>query len=147
MRSFIVKACAVAIVATSLSVSAEDKRPEVGPYVQAYQGDFNSSVYVVRLGARENAEALLLLSGIDHEMDGKVLKARIVNNGENQRSFMVKEGDSDKEIMRLEGGRGHLFVSSFPFGPNRYGVGYSSDLSRDANAEHILTRWLGQEAN
>lgn len=137
-------AAALTVLALSLSATAQEQRPEVGPYVQAYSGDFNSTVHVVRLGAREKAEALVLLSGIDNELDGQVLKTRIVNNGENRRSFMLQQDGKDTEIMRLEGNSGQLHVSSFPFGPSSYRLIYDAKLSGQANAEHILTRWLGQ---
>lgn len=123
-------------------VSADQERPEVGPYVYAYSGDFNSSVHIVRLGKREEAEALVLINGIDHELDGKVLKTIIQARGENQRSYMLKNGDEVREIMRLEGNSGRLFVSSAPFGPTSYALSYNGDLSRSVEAQHILTRWL-----
>lgn len=134
---------AVAVLAGALTVQAdEQQRPEVGRYVQAYSGDFNSSVFLVRLGAKEKAEALVLISGIDHELDGQVLKASILVRDDSRRSLMVKEGDESRELMRLEGSSAQLFVSSAPFGPTGYALGYNGDLSRGAEVEHILTRWL-----
>jgi len=134
----------VALLAAPLLVAAAD-RPEVGPYVQAYSGEENASVYVVRLGAPEKAEALVLVSGVDSRVDGVIQKATVVNDGHNRRSYRVKSGNEEREILRLERGSGSLFVATYPHGLNDYRVGYNPDLSRSANAEHLLTRWLEQK--
>ncbi len=142
MKYSIAALAAGALLVTGMNVQADQERPEVGRYVQAYSGDFNSSVFVVRLGAADQAEALVLISGIDSDLDGKVLKTSIQVRDENRRSLMVREGDENRELIRLEGTGGHLFVSTAPLGPTHYALSYDGKLSQGAEAQHILTRWL-----
>lgn len=127
------------------SVIADDERPEVGPYVYGYTGDFGSYVYVVRLGAKENNEALVYIHGIDHELDRQIVKASILQRNENVRSFTIGEGEQSREIMRLEGSGGTLFVSSAPVGLSRYSLYYDSKVSASMDAQHLLTQWLNQQ--
>ncbi len=140
-KNIFVLGAALALL-NATAVQAEEKRPQVGPYVQAYSGDFNSSVYLVRLGDRDKAEALVLVSGIDHEMDGKVVKTKIVVRDENLRSFMLEEKGESRELLRLEGSSARLLISTAPLGPSSYSLAYDWKLSERADAEHILTRWL-----
>ena len=144
IRSFFRISLSAALLSVSLWVSAAD-RPEVGAYVQAYAGEENVVVYVVRIGAPEKGEVLLLVSGIDNRIDGVIQKASVVNDGNNRRSYRIKSGKEEYEILRLERDAGRLFVAAYPGGLGDYRVGYSQELSRNANAEHLLTQWLEQK--
>ena len=132
------------LLSVSLWVSAGE-RPVVGHYVQAYAGEENVVVYVVRVGEPEKAEALLLVSGIDSPLDGVIQKVSVVNEGNNRRSYRIKSGKEEHEILRLERDAGRLYVAAYPHGLGEYRVGYNQELSRNANAEHLLTQWLEQK--
>ena len=142
--SFIRTSLTAGLLSASVLAVAAD-RPVVGPYVQAYAGDENAQVFVVRLGPPEKGEALVLVSGIDCRIDGVIQKATVVNDGSQQRSYRVKNGRDEYELLRLERTSGNLFVAAYPHGLNTYRVSYSESLSQSANAEHLLTQWLEQK--
>lgn len=133
------------LLSASVLAFAADDRPVVGPYVQAYSGDENAQVFVVRLGPPEKAEALVLVSGVDCPVDGVVQKARVINDGSQRRSYRVKKGQDEYELLRLEYTSGNLFVAAFPHGLSAYRVSYNESLSQSASAEHLLTQWLQQK--
>lgn len=141
--SLIKTALSVGLLSASVLAFATE-RPVVGPYVLAYSGDENAQVYVVRLGPPEKAEALVLVSGVDCPVDGVVQKVSVVSDGQ-RRSYRVKNGQDESELLRLEHTGGNLFVSAYPHGLRAYRVGYSESLSRSVNAEHLLTQWLQQK--
>lgn len=132
------------LLSVSLLVGAAD-RPKVGAYVQAYAGEENVSVYIVRLGAPESAEALVLVSGVDSEIDGIIQKAVVINDGSGRRSYRVKGAKEEYELLRLERTSGRLFVATHPHGLGDYRVSYDQGLSRSTNPEHLLTQWLDQK--
>ncbi len=144
IKSFSSVSLAALLSLFSLFAVAAD-RPQVGPYVQAYSGEENVAVYVVRLGAPEKAEALILVSGVDSAIDGVVQKAVVSNDGSGRRSYRVKSGNQDYEILRLERTGGRVFLATHPHGLGDYRVAYDQSLSRSANPEHLLTQWLEQK--
>lgn len=131
-------------LALAALTAAAAERPEVGRYVHAYSGEENATVYVVRLGAQEKAEALIMVTGVDDKLDGVIQKAAIVNEGYGRRSYRIKGTGGDYEILRLERESGTLFLTYQPNNLNEYRVKYSQEASREARAEHILTQWLEQ---
>ncbi len=144
LKSFSRVSLAVVLSLSSLLVVAAD-RPQVGAYVQAYSGEENVSVYVVRLGAPEKAEALVLVAGVDSAIDGVIQKATVSNDGNGRRSYRVKSGNQDYEILRLERTGGRVFLATHPHGLGDYRISYDQALSRGTNAEHLLTQWLEQK--
>lgn len=133
----------ILLLALSLNATAAD-RPEIGRYVNAYAGEENTTVYVLRLGPPKNAEALVLVRGIDNQLDGVIQKASIVNDNNSGRSYRIKQGSDEFEILRLNREQGRLLLSAQPNGLNEYRVSYSPNLSQEAQAEHLLTQWLEQ---
>lgn len=133
------------LAAFSLTASAEPQRPEVGRYVNAYSGEENTAVYVVRLGPPKNAEALVMVRGIDNGLDGVVQKAAIINDGNGGRSYRILNKSGEYEILRLSRESGRLLLSTQPNGLSDYWVSYDKELSLSASAEHLLTLWLEQE--
>ncbi|MFT3757806.1 hypothetical protein [Thauera sp.] len=144
--SILKSAFTVLSLAAALHASATE-RPEVGRYVQAYQGEENVTVYVVRLGPAARAEALLQVTGIDHELDGVIHKARVSNDGSNTRSYRIPatSGRETVEVLRLERDSGRLLLNVSPHGLTDYRISYSRPASLDTSAEHMLTRWLEQD--
>lgn len=145
IKSFLKVFLSMVLLSGFLPAVAGD-RPPVGGYVQAYTGEENVVVYITRLGTPDKAEVLLVVSGIDSPLNGVVQKAKVVNDGQGHRSYHVKSDKEEYEILRLDRSNGRLFMSVYPHGLNEYRVGYSPDLSRDANAELLLTQWLDQKS-
>ena len=59
--------------------AATQARPEVGEQAEAYSGDKNLLVTIVRVGKRENKQALIEIVGLDHPWNKRIFKANVTN--------------------------------------------------------------------
>lgn len=123
-------------------------RPEVARYVKAYSGGEGSKVFVTRIGPADKAEVLIQITGIDTPQDGLILKGRVEPRDEGKsRRYYVTRKNQEVEILRLEQGRGTLYLPSLPDTPNEQHVSYDESLSRSCNPERMLSEYLEQEAS
>ncbi|MDR1648552.1 MAG: hypothetical protein LBR88_11075 [Zoogloeaceae bacterium] len=72
---------------------------EVGRYVEAFHGPRQEKVWILRLGAKEKREALVQIWGVDHELDGRILKTRI-QQGERPRYEIKVDGAPFNLLLR-----------------------------------------------
>ena len=122
-------------------VHAEEKRPEVAKYVNAYSGGRGISVGTVRIGPLAAKEVLLQISGIDHAWDLKIFKAKLVEN-DHRETYVIQVDGRDFAAFLLNGNAGEIYLSGQK---NPIGVSYDKSLSEAANAEHFLTDYLTQQ--
>lgn len=122
------------------SAFADEARPEVSRYTRAYSGDEGLQVYVTRIGPAEKGEVLIMVSGVDHPLDGVVRKGR-VESSERQRRYTVGK-EKDAVVMILEGSSGNVYLPWLPNNLRSQSVQYDASLSAQADSQHLLTRWL-----
>jgi hypothetical protein len=61
------------------AATTKSARPEVGEQAEAYSGAKNLQVTIVRLGKRENKQALVEIVGLDHPWNRRIFKADVTN--------------------------------------------------------------------
>lgn len=132
------------MLATSLMVpmiaSAEAVRPVIGNKIEAYSGLQNVQVRILRAGERLDNRALVQISGIDHDWDGRIQKMNVEKTIKDVRySIEVKGKRYLALIMNTGIGELHLPGESQPVSifPN-------SGLALEGIPEHFLTAYLQQ---
>jgi hypothetical protein len=133
----------------SQSKKAAEKRPEVAEYCKVYLGDENLQITMVRVGNPDNNEVLFEVIGIDHPMNKKIFKAKVVEYNDNI-DIKIKHQGKDWVIATKRGTGG--WTSSFKvYLPNKnkkeseYDIIYSKDRSGDCRPEWLLTAYLEQK--
>lgn len=130
----------------SVQTFAADKaRPEIGPEVKAYSSHDSANVWVLRIGARADNQALVQITGIDHDLNGKIEK------------YQVEKTDKDTRYVTQINGQRYVLLrigSGFGFGElylpgekKEIFVSYDKGLSSAGNPEHFLTDYLNQGGN
>ncbi|MCG2585964.1 hypothetical protein [Massilia sp. TS11] len=127
---------------SSLSFAATPGRPEVGPYMKAYCGDEGVHLWLVRVGPRANQEVLLQITGIDHPLDGRVLRAKLEASNSGLR-YLVDLDGKHTEILRKSAGRLELLVP----GMAPLALTYNQQLAEQLMPEHLLTAYLEKHAS
>ena len=102
------------------NLHAEERRPEMARYTMAYSGGEGYRVWIARLGSKENQEALVQISGIDHKLDGRVMRAKMVPNvgGGSVDYTTTVDGQSYKRLS-VEGTKAVLRVTGAPWTSER----------------------------
>lgn len=136
------KLFALLVLTASLtpSVHAQERRPEVARYTMAYSGGEGYQIWVTRLGAKENQEALVQISGIDHKLDGRVLRAKATpgGNGSSVKYTASVDGQS-YELLSVEGTKAVLRITGAPWSSD---LCYDKSLVTERPPQHLLTDYL-----
>lgn len=122
------------------SLHAQERRPEVARYTMAYSGGEGYQVWITRLGAKENQEALVQINGIDHKLDGRVIRAKASRNSTGSAVKYTASVDGQPyDLLSVEGSKAVLLLT---------GASWSSDLCYDKTIvterppQHLLTDYL-----
>lgn len=119
---------------------AEERRPEMSRYTMAYSGGEGYRVWIARLGSKENQEALVQISGIDHKLDGRVIRAKIVPNaGGGSVKYTTSFDGQSYELLSVEGTKAVLRVTGAPWSSD---LCYDKSLVDDRPPQHLLTDYL-----
>lgn len=125
------------------NISLAGDRPEVSKYAHSYTSDWKTySVVVtaVRIGPKKNNEYIVKLSGIEHELDGKIFKYKkeaagtgynLVRNKEN--FFAMRKRWNEYEDYEI-----YLDNDTIKLSAN-------SSVSKTVNTKHFLTEYLTQK--
>lgn len=136
MRKLIVS---IALTLGLLSaVHAEEKHVEMSAYTTAYSGGEGYQVWVARFGPRENQEALVQINGIDHKLDGRVLRAKAVPSGEGVKYTAVVDGQT-YDLLHVDGKTAELRLTGMPWSST---LCYDKSLVNDRPPEHLLSDYL-----
>ena len=119
---------------------AEDKAPEMSRYTTAYSGGEGYHVWITRFGPKEKHEALVQIDGIDHKLDGKVIRAKGEYSGNGIAYFANVDG-RNTELVKVEGEHAELNVTGNPW---RSRLCYDKTLSADRPPLHMLTDYQQQ---
>jgi hypothetical protein len=117
---------------------AEERRPEMSRYTTAYSGGEGYRVWVARFGPRENHEALVQIDGIDHKLDGRVIRAKAIPSAGGVKYTAVVDGQS-YDLLYIDGKNAELRVTGAPWTST---LCYDKSLIDDRPPEHLLTSYL-----
>lgn len=123
---------------------AENERPEVSALVEAYEGTKSEKVWITRIGPKHAHEVILQITGIDHELNGKIIKCAIERKDKEKR-FITTIDNQRFVIMTLhDATTGYLYL---PQEPDDIKIHYSQSLSAEGDSEAFLTNYLQQMEN
>ncbi|AKK01452.1 hypothetical protein [Pseudomonas fluorescens] len=126
---------ALAVIAGG--VQAEN-RPEVAEKVLAYAGEGGVKVWTLRIGARNDNQALVQLEGVDHDWNMKIQKMTVEKTSKDTRYSTTVDGQKFV-VLVLQQGWGELYL---PGESQALNVGYDEFLSSQGNAQAFLTDYL-----
>lgn len=127
-------------------------RPEVGEQAEAYSGDKNLVVTIVRVGKREQKQALVEIIGLDHPWSRRIFKANVTNiasghstavknnyeitvNG-NSWNLATTEDNYLTLNLRENGATGRQ---------QSYRLAFDKAIAADTKPEYLLTAYLKQD--
>lgn len=131
--------CTAVLVLMS-QASAEEKQPEMSRYTAAYSGGEGYQVWITRYGPREKHEALVQISGIDHKLDGAIVRAKEEYSG-NAIAYSAVVDGRNVELVKVEGGNAELNITGHPW---KSRLCYDKALSADRPPLHMLTDYQQQ---
>lgn len=137
-RTMLLLTLALAIMPAS---HAQQQRTEMGRYTSAFSSASGQQVWVTRYGPKEQQEALVQIVGIDHPLDGKVLRANMQPGDQDRMTkYFTTVNGAKIEVLRLRGERGTLLLTGVPFTTD---LSYDKTLVSERPPQHMLTDFLG----
>ncbi|WP_390216420.1 hypothetical protein [Brenneria goodwinii] len=121
---------------------AETPRPPIANIVKAYQGTEGAQVWTLRIGEPAESQALVQITGIDHDWNGKIQEMN-VEKLSNSTRYWLNVNNNKFVVLILNQGYGELYL---PGEAQPVHIGYSKDLSDQGNAQAFLTDYLQQSA-
>lgn len=119
---------------------AEERRPDMSRYTMAYAGGEGYRVWIARFGPKENQEALVQISGIDHKLDGRVIRAKMVPSvGNGSVKYTATVDGQAYELLSVDGTKAMLRVTGAPWSSE---LCYDKSLVDDRPPQHLLTDYL-----
>ncbi|WP_374360321.1 hypothetical protein [Pseudoduganella danionis] len=119
---------------------AEGKRPEVARYTMAFSGEQGYRVWITRFGAKENHEALVQITGIDHKLDGRVLRAKeVAQTGGNGVNYIATVDGKTYDLLAVQRGKAELLMTGMAWTSE---LRYDRALADQRPPEHLLTDYL-----
>lgn len=115
------------------SAFADQARPETSKYVQAYRGQEGAVVWLMRIGPREANEALVQVSHVDNDIDGRIFrcKVQITRDGEKSYTAEIKGNRLNWRALK-KATVACIFLMSNPTG--------GSTITRNSLTGRVLTR-------
>jgi len=126
--------------------AAETDRPAVARYGKVYRGGEGLTLAILGIGQPDDGEYLLQYSGINHDWNWKIFKAKKVPSGIGF-DYVIQFEGRDYATMIERGSTGYSRSQVFvPTVADGVAVGYDEGLSQRVNPEHYLTDYLEQES-
>ncbi|MHA6575451.1 hypothetical protein [Pseudomonas yamanorum] len=140
-KKYNVLVIALSLLAMTPSFSmGETPRPSIDDKVQAYSSNDGTQVWTLRVGERSARQALVQVSGIDHDWDKRIQKMNVEKTSKDVR-YATQVNGEPYVVLILNNGAGELYLPG-ELSPMR--VSYDSKLSETGNAEYFLTDYLEQ---
>lgn len=130
-------------------------RPEVGELAEVYRDDKRLNVTIVRLGKRENKQALVEIADLDHPWNKRIFKTVVVDVsrrvGEVVNTYWIQLDSKPWGLVVRDMNYGGLILNLREQGDTgknvRLSISYSKELSAETSSEFLLTAYLNQEKN
>ena len=130
---------AAALIAPA--IAAQDTvRPVIGNKIEAYTGRQNVQVKILRVGERSANQALVQISGIDHDWDKRIQRMDIEKTFKDVR-YSVEVNGKRHITLIMSNEIGELYL---PGENQQTNIFPNSSLGREGNPEHFLTDFLQQ---
>ncbi|MGY2235274.1 hypothetical protein ACW9ID_09675 [Pseudomonas gingeri] len=113
-------------------------RPDVADKVAAYSGEAGVKVWTLRIGARDENQALVQVEGADHDWNLKIQKMSVEKTSKDTRYYTTVDGQKFV-VLILQNGWGELYL---PGEAKALAVAYNEALARQGNAQAFLTDYL-----
>lgn len=123
------------------AASAEQPRPEMARYAKAYSGGDGYQVSLARFGPKVNSEVLLRIVGIDHALDGKVIRAKATPVGGGLKYTATIDG-KPVDVLVVQGDSAELRLTGQPWTSM---LRYDRELVSSQPPQHLLTAFLEQK--
>lgn len=117
---------------------ADEKQLEMSRYTVAYAGGEGYRVWIARIGPKENGEALVQISGIDHQLDGRVIRAKMVGGGGSVKYTATVDGQA-YELLAVDDARAVLRVTGAPWSSD---LSYDKALAAERPPQHLLADYM-----
>lgn len=125
------------------AIHADDLlRPPIASNVQAYSSVQNVNVRTLRVGDRSENQALVQVTGVDHDWNNVIQKMTVEKTFKDVRYSVTLNGKPFVAVI-LNQGFGELHL---PGEPTPQHIAFNSALASEANAEHFLSAYLEQDA-
>lgn len=121
--------------------SAEQPRPEMARYTKAYSGGDGYQVLIARFGPKVNNEALIQIVGIDHALDGKVIRAKVASAGGGLKYTAIIDG-KPLDVLYVQGESAELRLTGQPWTST---LSFDRELVSSQPPQHLLTAFLEQK--
>lgn len=119
---------------------AEEKRPDMSRYRTAYSGGEGYRVWLSRFGPKENQEVLVQINGIDHKLDGRVIRAKMVPSaGGGDVKYTATVDGQPFDLLAVQGTKANLRVTGAPWASE---LCYDKSLADERPPQHLLTSYL-----
>lgn len=127
--------------ATTSTTTPSAPKPEVAESVKVWQGSQGIKIKTLRYGPREDQQALVQITGADHDLDGKILLTNVENKGARKDYSVEVDGKEFVVLILYQSNRGELYL---PGESGQRLVSYSHDLSTQDDAQSFLSEYLKQ---
>jgi hypothetical protein len=133
--------------------SLADRRPEYSRYAWVFEGGEGVTVTVVRVGHPDNNEALVMIEGIDHPLDGAIIKHKVAKKYGNRAviEYSMKYDGGEWVTLAFDGhmpGRRtpYLFLpkeATFQGHADRgRPLSYNKAMSQSVDVNHFINVWM-----
>lgn len=132
--------------------TATQARPEVAEQAEAYSGDKNVQVTIVRVGKRENKQALVEIVGLDHPWNKHIFKANVTNIASShstavKNNYEITVNGNSWNLATTEDN--YLTLNLRENGSTgrqqSYRLGFDRGIADDTKPEWLLTAYLKQD--
>ena len=121
---------------------AEDK---LSKYAKVYKGREGITVTLLPILPKDSKMALIQVKGIDSELDGLILKYKLVNEGTREAYQMQYDGRTSTRLRTNQGYWGKWTSVYLPDVKGEFSVGYDEKASKALDIEKFKTAYEQQE--
>ena len=130
------------ITGVALANDVDQKRPEVGNIVKAWEGAQGEQVWTLRYGKPEDHKALVQIVNIDHPWNKKIFLTSVEEKNNNRSDYVVMQNNKRFVALITNNYSGELYL---PNQSSTIQVYFNKALSSEGNAQYFLTDYLNQQ--
>lgn len=144
MKKIIALVAVVMISAGTIRAQSNSARPEMGKVCSVYSGE---GIYVTtcRIGPEKNSEALVGVTGVDHQWNGRLFKAKVIRNNANFDYEIQADGKPYHIFIYRDNGGYSVYLKNYGSGKTEQRVTYDKWESQRCKPEYLLTEYLEQQ--
>lgn len=132
------------IVAPTVTAQ-EPSRPPIANQVEAYSGAQGVKVWTLRVGERSANQALVQVTGVDHDWDKRIYKMDVEKTFKDVR-YSTKVNGKQFIALIVSEGYGEKYAELYLPGESQsIKVTSNAGLAEQGNPEHFLTDYLEQK--